>query len=1225
MWAKRYRVLGPLGEGGMGNVWRVYDTLSDKVVALKKIDRERQRKAEADQSPGAALSFTALSNMPGSIRQTIRFKMEFRSMSKLKHPNTMTVLDFGFLEDGTEFMTMELILGQGLGEILKLQPLTYPEIYRILTQLCQVLNFIHSRNMVHRDLKPSNIRVTPEGNIKLMDFGLMQQMGLPSNGQIAGTVYYIPPETVTGGIIDARSDLYSLGALAYELVAGQPPFQGIGIVEVIKQHLKEKPKPLCELRPDVPEGLERLISKLLAKDQNDRYESVPDLWEDLTALSGQSMTLETKEQKRSYLNCSQLIGRETEMEALSQTFEQVRKGEGRSLFLSATAGMGKSRLIQEFGLKVLLAEIPFLVGHCTEQGMGAYQPFLQTFQTLLHWTDQDILKRYGTVLVKIVPQLANAGFKPTPALDPASDKLKLHEAVAEWLKAVSQKTPLVFCLEDIHWADPATLELLNALIRECKSHRVFFLATFRSDEVENTSLLLQSQEEELTTLLPLKPLNEAHVQAMVENMLGKSDLPQEFAKEAFRATAGNPYFVSETMRFLIEEDILKLIKGRWHLPVDVAQLFLPSSIQTTILKRLKRLSQKAYRLAQIASVMGRTFDLTFLRNHSGHTEEQLLDILDELVDKQFITRSETHYNFVHDRVRETLYQELRELERRKIHEEIGQYLEKIHTKDLDAVAAELAHHFTNGISRHKAAQYSLKAGLSAYRQSALVEATRLLKEGIEILESLKDYPDKEWWLLEAREKLYMAALFYDGPLCAKTCDELLRDLHRLAGGEKLIRSVVRVFRGIFKLINLLPRSWSFFLKRTLNRPPKPYPLGKSNFAKLASRLDFSSILARIITCQSYYITVCPWAGDFQKPIELNQRNLEYFPDPTGVFRAASLSSSSVVYLYQGRLESLKRATEEAIVIFQENKNQLNRDLWYLFAIATGVRVFRDCWGARKDLPKAILELCQSIVATHNIPDVNFWLYHFQTIWHIYHGRRNGFLEFLEKEAQISRKLGKPAFMETWRLAAITLDALQNGDFGKTQQALGRWDELMQTQKDYWNQSIAEECKGRLAMEQGETEVALKHFQIGLGLSRENCLETLPTSLYRSAEIFIELGRHKEAQLCLEEARALVEDPEVDNPYRQIYVYRLFGLLELKKNNKNEAEQWLNKALALCEECGNEFESASTHFALAQYFLKLENRSVVDKHVGMAKTKFQSIGNSYQIKKIERWFSHVPKI
>ncbi|MCM8774669.1 MAG: protein kinase, partial [Candidatus Omnitrophica bacterium] len=867
----RYRIIKKLGEGGMGRVWQVFDTLENREVALKEFLRkkeeeevsttlvEKREKGEATLDMGMGtivldkrieeskkkflwektivrgLNKTlAKQDIGKTITRTrdidktmvkdttktlvgvqttsrvaidetetsedeemLRFKQEFRTMVKLKHPNTVEVYDYGVLENGNRYITMEIVPGQELRDILNERKLNLDEIYRILIQFTQVLNFIHSRLLVHRDIKPENVRVLPDGNIKVMDFGLMEQMGLPSTGEIAGTPLYLPPEAVTGGVIDARSDLYSLGCMAYELATGKPPFSADSIMELLRKHVNEKPLPVRELNPNIPQELERVIMKLLDKDPEYRYQSTAELINELIKISGYKEVIETVEQKKSYLNCAELIGREKEMQFLKDAFEEVRKGKGKSIFIGAPAGTGKSRLVQEFQLYVQLNEVPFVQGKCYEQGLQSYQPLAEAFRPLLPLTKKKVLDKYGAVLAKIIPELKNKGYNPPPPLDEMGEKIRLFENVTGWLKEVSKATPLVLYIEDIHWIDFASLEVLNTCIRELKDYPIMFLTSFRDDEVEEKSSVLHTVEEGETYLLKLNPLRLEHVNILIQKMLGRADMGEDFVGEVFKTTGGNPFFVSETIRVLIEDEKLKLDRGRWVLVGDISVLELPTSISVTITRRLRLLRGETLEIAKLASVVGRSLDLSFIKELSGLEDNKLFDILEELIERQFFQVEDKNYVFTHDRVRETLYSQLDEETKQRLHEKVGIIIEKRFAQDKESVINELAYHFSHSLNKKKAIDYLVGAGYSSRRMGNLFISVKFHKEALELLKSV-DYPNKNTVIFYLRNDLIQPSYIVDPNFCTDLCKIQFEELNKLCN----IKRLAKIFRLVFKILEL---------------------------------------------------------------------------------------------------------------------------------------------------------------------------------------------------------------------------------------------------------------------------------------------------------------------------------------------------------------------------------------------------------------------------------------
>ena len=263
----RYELLAALGAGGMGEVYRARDTLLGRTVAIKVI---------------AAKS-------TGNAARTERFQREARAISSLSHPHICTLYDFG-QEDGTAFLVMEHLEGETLADRLERGPLSIEEVLRYGAEMAEALDAAHRQGVVHRDLKPANVMLTRDG-VKLLDFGLAKlgsegpashsTESLTQAGIVVGTLPYMAPEQLEGGPVDARTDLYQLGAVLYEMAAGARPFPAKSQQALITAILAAEPPPLAEARPETPEGLERAVARCLAKDPEQRWQSARDLADEL--------------------------------------------------------------------------------------------------------------------------------------------------------------------------------------------------------------------------------------------------------------------------------------------------------------------------------------------------------------------------------------------------------------------------------------------------------------------------------------------------------------------------------------------------------------------------------------------------------------------------------------------------------------------------------------------------------------------------------------------------------------------------------------------------------------------------------------------------------------------------------------------------------------------------------------------------------------------------------
>ncbi|HTP88459.1 MAG TPA: protein kinase [Bryobacteraceae bacterium] len=285
-----YRIEAKIGEGGMGVVYRAYDTRLHRVVALKTLPREM------------ALD-------PGYLQ---RFRREARAVAALNHPNVVTLYDVD-QADGIHFLTMELVAGKTLAQLIPQRGFPVPEFLRIAVPLADAIGAAHQSGVVHRDLKPANVIVGAEGRPKVLDFGLAKlkraealvpagetetQRELTAPHHIMGTVPYMSPEQLEGRPVDARSDIFSLGVMFYEMATGTRPFRGDSTMSIVSSILKDSPPALAEVNPAIPNGLDRIVRRCLAKDPARRYQSAADLRNDLEELQQQVDSGEAPDPKR---------------------------------------------------------------------------------------------------------------------------------------------------------------------------------------------------------------------------------------------------------------------------------------------------------------------------------------------------------------------------------------------------------------------------------------------------------------------------------------------------------------------------------------------------------------------------------------------------------------------------------------------------------------------------------------------------------------------------------------------------------------------------------------------------------------------------------------------------------------------------------------------------------------------------------------------------------------
>ena len=278
-----YRIIKRLGEGGMGIVYLAEDTVLGRQVAIKTLTE---------------------ASGPGHQHFRTRFLREARAVSALSHPHIATVHDYGETPDGQPYIVMEFIRGETLADLMLKESLTIPRALQIISEVAEALGEAHAHGIIHRDIKPSNVAINHRGEVKVLDFGLAKQIEpafadslnperqtllntQTREGVIVGTPMYLSPEQALGVEVDARSDLFSLGALLYECLAGKPPFFGGGAMEICAKVIRDDPIPPSQINSDVPQELDRIVLKALAKKPADRYQTGSEMVDDLEAVRTQ--------------------------------------------------------------------------------------------------------------------------------------------------------------------------------------------------------------------------------------------------------------------------------------------------------------------------------------------------------------------------------------------------------------------------------------------------------------------------------------------------------------------------------------------------------------------------------------------------------------------------------------------------------------------------------------------------------------------------------------------------------------------------------------------------------------------------------------------------------------------------------------------------------------------------------------------------------------------------
>jgi len=710
----RYQVKRFLGEGGKKKVYLAHDTILAREVAFALIKSD-------------------------GLDETSRTRItrEAQAMGRLgSHSHIVTVFDLGE-ENGQPYMVTELMGGgdvEGVIETAEDHRLPLEQAIKIAQETCRGMEFAHSRGIVHRDLKPGNVWLTEDGIAKIGDFGLavaLDRSRLTTEGMMVGTVSYMPPEQAMGGEVTPRSDLYSLGAMLYEMVTGRPPFLGDNSVAIIGQHINTPPVAPIWHNNECPRSLDALILRLLAKDPSERPESANDV---LSALDAIDLTEAPPLVKGDggisdphaldSLAGGVFVGRQKEMGDLKACLEDALSGRGRLVMLVGEPGIGKTRTAQELATYAGLRHAQVLWGRCYEgEGAPPYWPWVQAIRSYVRDRDAEELRSEmgagAADIAGIVSDVSEKlpGLSAPPELEPEQARFRLFDSMTAFLKTASQRQPLVLVLDDLHWADHPSLLLLEFVARELAGSRLLVIGTYRDMELSRRhplSLTLgELNRERLFQRVLLRGLAQEDVGRFIELVSGIAP-PQGMVEAVYRQTEGNPLFVTEVVRLLVQEGDLTQERAGQR---DSWSVRIPEGVREVIGRRLDRLSERCNETLTIASVIGREFTLGHLRPLiEDVSDDRLLEVLEEALASRVIeemTSSVGRYQFTHALIQETLAEELSTTRKVRLHARIAESLEQYYVDDAEAHAAELAFHFAEAqtvLGSDRLVRYSLLAG-----------------------------------------------------------------------------------------------------------------------------------------------------------------------------------------------------------------------------------------------------------------------------------------------------------------------------------------------------------------------------------------------------------------------------------------------------------------------------------------------------------------------------------
>ncbi|MBK9644371.1 MAG: protein kinase [Deltaproteobacteria bacterium] len=603
-----YRVVRPLAQGGMAAVFEVEDPHTRERQALKLLTHR-----------GVA---------------SPRLSREYRALTRLDHPNIVRVYRYG-AHEGTPYLTMELLDGVPVQVWAKSlgkpgEPQRTKEVLRVVASVADALDYLHGRGIVHRDLKSANILVLRDGNAKLLDFGtarLLADESITRAGEFVGTFAYASPEQITGGVVDARSDLYSLGALLYRLCTGKRVFEAETPHELARMHVERRPVPPRALVPSLPEEVERIILELLQKDPGQRPQRARDLADRIRGREpSPSQALVVSKPTR-------LVGRQAELESIRATLLKARPG--RMVLIVGAPGSGRGRL-----LKAACAEARglgwrvFMASFGGAPGLAALMELADTVWSSLPRAQAIDLVQHMLTLRRWDRAAAEA--EPGP------------EALAEAIEALTRviqarasldEHPLALGLSALQRCSPFALDVIAGLRQQLREQKVaVVLLAGSSDESDAPGAALRQRLPDAWRV-NLQPLTVEEVGELIQGMLGGRVPSTELSRNIHQVTGGLPGYVEEILRAMVQSGALEARRAGASITwVDRSEgrIAIPGSAREAITLRLDALPRLGRRLVEALAVAGGEAQVGMLAFALELEQDAAVEGLEELAGRRIV-------------------------------------------------------------------------------------------------------------------------------------------------------------------------------------------------------------------------------------------------------------------------------------------------------------------------------------------------------------------------------------------------------------------------------------------------------------------------------------------------------------------------------------------------------------------------------------------------------------
>ncbi|MEH2078245.1 MAG: AAA family ATPase [Nostoc sp.] len=750
-----------------------------------------------------------LKNPYPSFHELLSFRNQYTIAKNLNSPLIVQTYSLEPYQNGYA-LVMEDFGGISLKNYFTSPEMPYiasiEEFLQIAIALCNTLDLLYHQRIIHKDIKPSNILINPETKqVKLIDFSIAsllprETQTLVNPNVLEGTLAYISPEQ-TGRMnrgIDYRTDFYSFGVTFYELLTGELPFASNDPMELVHSHIAKIAPLVHEINSEISSVLSKIVSKLMAKNAEDRYQNALGLKFDLEnclhqlQVSGkiEGFEIATRDVCDRFIIPDKLYGRETEAENLLQAFERVSSGATEMMLVAGFSGIGKTAVVNEVHKPIVRQRGYFIKGKYDQFKRNIpLSAFVQAFRDLmsqllsetdihlLQWKEKILsaLGENGQVLIDVIPELEQIIGKQPPAaeLSGSAAQNRFNLLFGKFIAVfTTQEHPLVMFLDDLQWADSASLNLIQLLMSQSEIGYLFIIGAYRDNEVSKAHPLMLMLEEiekasAIVNTLTLNPLSQTHINDLIADTLSCSPITAlPLTELVYQKTKGNPFFATQFLKALHEEGYITFDFNGGHWQCDIAivkTLALTDDVVQFMAMQLQKLPTRTQNVLKLAACIGAQFDLETLAIVSEGSQSELgVDLWKALQEGLILPISEVYkfyqpsklssevpehnsfncaYRFLHDRVQQAAYSLIPESHKKATHLKIGQLLQQnLSHKATEENLFDIVGHFNLGIElitqpeeREALAQLNLAAGQKSRNSTAYSSARSFVQTGMKLL------------------------------------------------------------------------------------------------------------------------------------------------------------------------------------------------------------------------------------------------------------------------------------------------------------------------------------------------------------------------------------------------------------------------------------------------------------------------------------------------------------